>query len=126
MIQSTLLPSSSADGLAVQVLSPASSCWGDMFSACLRGLFGGDLCDGAGVDGAPFAIVRHKSPVWDAPMLMPALDSSSASFPCYCPCCMSHLHLLSLCCVLGLSSHDDLLHMAQYGRLCPQPALTLL
>lgn len=92
---------------------------GDMCSACLRCLFGGDLCDVSGVGGAPFAVVRPTSPARVPPMLMPSLDSTSASLPFYCPCHIQHLHLLSLSCVPGLSFHGDLLHIALVWKSLP-------
>lgn len=119
MIQCTLLPSSSADGLAVQVLSPASLCWETcavpVSDVCLVEIFVMSL----GLGGAPFAVVRPTSPARVPPMLMPSLDSTSASLPFYCPCHIQHLHLLSLSCVPGLSFHGDLLHIALVWKSLP-------
>lgn len=121
MIQCTVLPSSGADGLAVNVLSPGSLCWGDTCNAGLRGLFGRDV---AGVGGTfcPLSSSSHRleCPPWSCQLwtllLLPSPVAVPATFTTYISC----PYAVSLVCVLAVTFHT----WPWCGSFCPQLALT--
>lgn len=103
-------------GLDVQGLSPDSLCCGDPCSACLTGLFGGDLCDVTGVWVGTFCCNQAQITSPGYPHARADSEFFFRFLPFYCPSHIQHLCRLSLFCIPGLSPHGDLPHMTLVSK----------